>query len=153
MTARPVQSEPAVARPGIVAVTPQQRMKPDTRMGVEPRAPAATPARPEISRPPVVEQPRSEVMRPPVAAAPTRVQRTEPAAGTRVVSEPRVGREAQPREVQQPRMQEPRTVQPREVQAPHEVQPREVPSHERVSTPKQDRSKDTRRRPSDQPAK
>jgi hypothetical protein len=92
-------------------------------------------------------------MRPPVAAAPTRVQRTEPAAGTRVVSEPRVGREAQPREVQQPRMQEPRTVQPREVQAPHEVQPREVPSHERVSTPKQDRSKDTRRRPSDQPAK
>lgn len=134
MTARPVQSEPAVARPGIIAVTPQQRNKPDTRVG----------------------------MRPPVATAPTRVARPEPATSSRVVPEPRVVHEAQPREVQQPRVQEPRAVQPREVQAPRDVQPRDVQprqvqprdvqSHERVSTPKQDRAKDTRRRPSNQPA-
>jgi len=152
VAARPVQSEPAVARPGIIAITPQQRNKPDTRVGVEPHAPSIAPARPEMSRPPVAEQPRSEVVRPPIAAAPIRVQRTEPAPSTRVVAEPRVAHEAQPRGVQQPRVQEPRIVQPREVQAPHEVQPREVPSHERVSAPKQDRSKDARRRPSDQPA-
>jgi len=169
VTARPVQSEPAVARPGIIAVTPQQRNKPDTRAAVEPHAPVATPVRPEVMRPRAVEQPRSEVVRPPVAAAPTRIARPEPAPSAREIAQPRVAHEAQPREVQEPRVvqrprvvQEPRAVQPREVQPrevqsreaqpPHEVQSRAVQSHERVSTPKQDRAKDVRRRTADQPA-
>ena len=170
--ARPVQSEPAVARPGIIAVPPKQQNKPVARVGVEPHAPVPAPVRPEVSRPPmavlprsqtarppVVEQPRSEVVRPPVDAAPTRVVRPGPAPSARVIADPRVQHEAQPRDVQQPRvMQEPRAVQqPREVQPareaqPREMQPRTVQSHQRVSTPKQDRTKDVRRRPSDQPA-
>lgn len=158
-TARPVQPEPAVARPGIIAVTPQQRNKPDARVGAEPHAQVATPARPQVSRPPVVEQPRAEVVRPPAVAAPTRVARTEPAPNSRVTPEPRVQHEAQPRNVQQPRVvQEPREVQqprvmqqPREAQPPHEVQSRQVQSHERVSAPKQDQAKDVRRRSANQP--
>ncbi|HKT07765.1 MAG TPA: DUF6600 domain-containing protein [Gemmatimonadaceae bacterium] len=141
-------ARPAVSRPPVI----------EQPRNAVPRPPVVEQPRSEVTRPPVVEQPRSEVVRPPVAAAPTRVARPEPAPSTRVTIEPRVAHEAQPREVQQPRvaqqpraMQEPRAVQPHETQQPREVQPREAQSHQRVSTPKQDRAKDTRR-PSDRPA-